>query len=285
MSSPNSPTSPSSSNSQYVHGTSPDEQRRLTRLNELMNEGSLRELAPRPGEKMLDLGAGLGQLTRAIARATGQRVVAIERSEDQIREALAQARDANETHLLDLRQGDVFDLPLTPQEWGSFDAAHTRFLLEHVPDPLAVVKTMLHAVRPGGRVVLEDDDHELLRLWPEPPGLMAVWQAYMRTYDRAGNDPIIGRRLVQLLHAAGAQTRRNTWIFFGCCAGHPDFGDFVRNIAHILDGAREPIAAVGISSAQIDDCLATLDTWRARPDAAIWFSISWAEGTRPASST
>jgi SAM-dependent methyltransferase len=272
----------SSPSSQYVHGTSPEEQRRLTRLNALMNEGSLRELAPRAGERILDLGAGLGQLTRAMARLTGHRVVAVERSAEQIREALAQARDAGETHLLDLRQGDVFTLPLAEQEWGSFDVAHTRFLLEHVPDPLAVVKTMVRAVRPGGRVVLEDDDHDLLRLWPEPPGLMAVWQAYMRSYDRLGNDPIVGRRLVQLLQEAGAQPHRNTWIFFGSCAGHPDFGYYVQNLGHILDGARAPILSMGITPGQVDDLLAALDVWRRRPDAAIWFSISWAEGTRPA---
>ena len=37
-------------------------------------------------------------------------------------------------------------------------------------DPLAVVRQMVRAVKPGGRVVLADDDHDLLRLWPEPPG-------------------------------------------------------------------------------------------------------------------
>lgn len=267
--------------SEYVHGTSQDEQRRLTRLNALMNDGSLRELAPRPGERILDVGAGLGQLSRAMARQTGTPVVGVERSAEQIREALAQARAAGETHLLDLRQGDVFSLPLAESEWGAFDVAHTRFLLEHVPDPLAVVRTMVVAVRPGGRIILEDDDHELLRLWPEPPGLTAVWQAYMRTYDRFGNDPFVGRRLVQLLADAGARPRRNTWIFFGSCAGHPDFDDFVANLADILEGALDPMLATGITRDQVEDALEALDRWRERPDAALWFSIAWAEGVRP----
>ena len=82
------------SQSRYVHGTSQDEQRRLTRLNALMNDGSLREMAPRPGERILDVGAGLGQLSRAMARMTGTPVVGIERSAEQIREALVQARAA-----------------------------------------------------------------------------------------------------------------------------------------------------------------------------------------------
>jgi SAM-dependent methyltransferase len=268
--------------SQYVHGTSQEEQRRLTRLNALMNDGSLREMAPRPGERILDVGAGLGQLSRAMARMTGTPVVGVERSAEQIREALAQARAAGETHLLDLRQGDVFSLPLAESEWGAFDVAHARFLLEHVPDPLAVVRTMVVAVRPGGRIILEDDDHEVMRLWPEPPGFSPVWQAYMRGYDRLGNDPIVGRRLVQLLAEAGARPRRNTWIFFGSCAGHPDFDDFVTNIASILEGAMDLILTMGLTRDQVEDTLEALDRWRERTDAAIWFSIAWAEAIRPA---
>jgi SAM-dependent methyltransferase len=270
-----------SQRSQYVHGTSADEQRRLTRLNALLNDASLRELAPRPGERILDLGAGLGQLSRAMARQTGTPVVGVERSAEQIREALAQARAAGETHLLDLRQGDVFSLPLAQSEWGAFDVAHARFLLEHVPDPLAVVRTMVVAVRPGGRIILEDDDHELLRLWPEPPGLMAVWAAYMRGYDRLGNDPIVGRRLVQLLAEAGAQPRRNTWIFFGSCAGCVGFDDFCGNLASVLEGAIDTILAVGLTRDQVEDALEALEKWQERPDAAMWFSIAWAEAIRP----
>jgi hypothetical protein len=143
------------------------------------------------------------------------------------------------------------------------------------------VRTMVVAVRPGGRVILEDDDHEVMRLWPEPPGFSTVWQAYMRGYDRLGNDPIVGRRLVQLLAEAGAQPRRNTWIFFGSCAGHPDFDDFVTNIAGILEGAMDVILLMGLTRDQVEDALEALDRWRERPDAAIWFSIAWAEAIRP----
>ena len=49
-------------------------------------------------------------------------------------------------------------------------------------------------MRPGGRIILEDDGHDTLRLWPEPPGFVRLWQAYLRTYDRVGNDPVVGHR-------------------------------------------------------------------------------------------
>lgn len=269
------------SGSQYIHGTAPEEQFRLSRLNDLLNEATLREMAPKSGERVVDFGSGLAQLTRAIARTTGTPAVGIERSREQIAEALRQAREAGEEALVDLRAGDVLDPPLAANEWNTFDLAHARFVLEHVPDPLAVVKQMVRAVRPGGRIVLADDDHDLLRMWPEPPGFMTVWGAYVRTYDRAGNDPYVGRRLVQLLHAAGASPVRNTQIFFGSCSGQRSFTAFVENVAGILEGAREAILSVGaLDPVYFEDAVAALRGWGERPDGALWFGMSWAEGVK-----
>jgi len=272
-------------NTTYIHGASPEEQQRLSILNGFINDGSLRELGLRGGERVLDVGCGLAQLTRAMARAVGLngRVVGVEKDPAQIAEAKRQAAEKKEEHLVELREGDAYTLPLLDQEWGAFDVAHARFVLEHVGDPLRVVRGMLRAVRPGGRIVLEDDDHDVLRLYPEPPGFRALWEAYMRTYDRLGNDPYIGRRLVSLLHQAGAKPVRNTWIFFGSCAGQPNFDAVVNNALGILRGAREAILRQSLlDEAILDETLAYFAAWGKRPDAALWFSICWAEGVKPA---
>jgi ubiquinone/menaquinone biosynthesis C-methylase UbiE len=269
--------------SHYIHGSSAEEQDRLAALNDLINQAALREIALRGGERILDVGSGLGQFSRAMAREAGPagRVVGIERDAQQLAEALRRARAAGEEGLADFRPGDAGALPLRPEEWGSFDVAHARFLLEHVRDPLSIVRTMVKAVRPGGRIVLEDDDHDVLRLWPEPAGFWQLWQAYIRTYDRLGNDPYIGRRLVGLLHDAGAAPGRNNWLFFGSCSGHPTFGPLLTNLINILIGARDTVLSQALlDRAVLEQALASLQEWGRRPDAAIWYAISWAEGVR-----
>jgi ubiquinone/menaquinone biosynthesis C-methylase UbiE len=271
-------------NSYYLHGTARDEQDRLSRLNDLLNECSLREMALRPGEKVLDVGSGLGQLTRGMARQVGAaRVVGVERSETQLAEARRLASQAGEDGAVEFRQGEATRLPLRDGEWGTFDVAHARFVLEHVPDPATIVRELVRAVRPGGRVVLEDDSHEIFRLWPEPPGFGRLWQCYLRTYDRVGNDPLVGHRLVCLLYQAGAAPQRNTWLFFGACAGQPGLlKACVDNLVRILQGVREPMLDLGeVEPAFFDGCLAAIRSWGERPDAALWYGISWAEGRRP----
>src|SRR6185369_876721 len=139
------------------HGTTPDEQDRLGLMNRLLNQNSLAEMQLKSGEKVLDVGCGLGQLTRDMAREVGgpnAAVVGIERSREQLAVAKQLAHDNGEELLVDFREGSADQLPLTDNEWGTFDVAHARFLLEHVPNPLAVVCQMVRAVRPGGRIIL-----------------------------------------------------------------------------------------------------------------------------------
>ena len=109
-----------------------------------------------------------------------------------------------------------------------------------------------------------------IRLWPEPSGFTPLWRAYIRSFDRLGNDPAIGRRLVWLLHQAGAIPERNTWIFFGSCSGSSDFHAYVENAAGVLLGARRAIVGGGLLPAgEFDAALAALDVWKRRPDAAL----------------
>ena len=269
--------------SHYVHGSAPQEQARLGLMNRVLNRRHLQAIALAGGERVLDVGSGTGLFARELARAVGPagRVVGVERDGRQLDAAREHLRGTPEQGRVELRAGDAFDLPLRAEEWGSFDLAHARFLLEHVPDPLEVVRGMLRAVRPGGRIVLADDDHDVLRFWPEPPAAEALWRAYMRTYTARGNDPHLGRRLVALLHEAGAQPRRNDWIFFGGCAGDELFPTVAANLRGILTGAHDAILE-HLPAAAFDAGLAAYDAWSTRPEAALWFALCWAEGARPA---
>jgi ubiquinone/menaquinone biosynthesis C-methylase UbiE len=275
----------SSSGGEYIHGTDPEEQRRLSLLNDLLNGASLETMNLSGGERVLDVGSGLGQLTTAIARSVGPkgRVVGIERDATQRTAAVANAKHARLSGRIEFREGDAMQLVLADDEWGSFDLVHTRFLLEHVPDPQVVVDAMVRAARPGGRIVLEDDDHDVLRLWPEPRGITKVWREYIETFKTLGNDPYVGRKLTALLHAAGAEPVRNDWHFFGSCAGHDAFAGFVENFAGVIEGARDAVlGSTSLPRDEFDQAVRELRDWGKLPNAALWYGTYWAEGRRPA---
>ena len=294
----------------YIHGTSTEEQARLSRLNEWLNARCLREVGLRAGERVLDVGCGLGQFSRAMGRELrrmnriapmdirgvpqgsalggapapppGARVVAVERNPETLDAARKLAQDVGETALVDFRQGDVLHLPLEANE-PLFEVVHCRFVLEHMAEPAAAVRAMAAAAKPGGRLVLVDEDHDVFRINPDLPEFEPVWRAYVAAYAANGCDPSIGRRLTSLLHGAGCKPARSTSLFFGACAGSSDFEMHADNVAALMTGARESIVATGrVDARGFEAGLAAWTRWRKLPDAAIWYSVVFAEGVKSA---
>lgn len=274
----------SENHSEYVHGSSPQERDRLSLLNDILNDACLTQLHLEPGESIVDFGSGLGQFTRLMASAVGPgaRVVGIERDASQIAQARNLATMENQETLVEFRQGNATAAPLGADEWGSFDLAHARFLLEHVPNPERVVEQMARAIRPGGRVVIIDDDHGDFRPWPEPQGFQDIWKAYVATFEANGSDPYVGRKLVSLLAKAGLTPVRNGGVFFGGCAGDRKFEATADNLIAAFLGAKSAMLATGILNAPaFDACIDALRAWKADKSASLWYSACIAEGTAP----
>ena len=267
----------------YIHGSDPGEQARLSRMNDRLNAGSLGVLDLAPGMRVLDVGSGLGQMARAMARrvAPGGVVVGVERDGVQREVAANLARNAGEAGLVEFRAGETGALPLGAGEAGSFDRVHCRFLLEHLTDPAGAVREMARAVRPGGRVHLADDDHGLWHMHPACPEWDATWRAYMRSYGALGCDPRIGSKLPELLHGAGLSPLRSGLINFGGCAGDPMWDDLVANMVEAVRTGRRVVVERGIlDGAAYDAGLEAAAAWSRLPGASIWYPVCWAEGVR-----
>ncbi len=101
-------------------------------------------LDPQPGERILDVGCGTGQLTAEIARA-GSEAVGIDSSAAMIAEARGNFPEIRfEIH-------DVCALPFV----GEFDAVFSNAALHWVTRAEDAVAAMVRALKPGGRFVAE----------------------------------------------------------------------------------------------------------------------------------
>ena len=99
-------------------------------------------LAPRPGERLLDLGCGDGVLSKRLADL-GCDVVAVDASVDMVRAARLLGLDA--------RVVDARALPFEEE----FDAVFTNAALHWMGPPEPVLRGIARALRPGGRVAGE----------------------------------------------------------------------------------------------------------------------------------
>jgi trans-aconitate methyltransferase len=107
-------------------------------------KGLIEWLAPKPGERILDLGCGTGHLAYEIAQA-GCEVVGMDASAEMVEQA---RRAFPELHF---EVGDAADFSFTEP----FDAIFSNATLHWVLDYQAAIACMYRHLKPGGRLVLE----------------------------------------------------------------------------------------------------------------------------------
>jgi SAM-dependent methyltransferase len=267
--------------SPHLGGAQPSDQHRLERLSDALDPASLDRLGLRGGEKVLDVGAGVGLFARRIAKTSGRPVVCVEQGESSVYRAIELATAAGETDLIDLRQGDAAAPPLTTDEWGSFDVVHARFALGELTSPQAGLEQLVRALAPGGRLVLTEGDYETLRLWPAMPAVDELWRALIRACIDQRRDPYLGRKLVAMLRVADLELVGCGSIDLGGCSGSPQWLHLADHFVDLIADTREEIlGSSAIAGDLFDEVVASFREWTGRADAALWFPLCWAEGRK-----
>ncbi|MCR2810810.1 MULTISPECIES: class I SAM-dependent methyltransferase [unclassified Microbacterium] len=113
---------------------------------------STRAVAPRPGQRILDLAAGTGASSVALARS-GASVVAADFSPGMIAEG--ERRHGGIPNLTFI-QADATSLPFGADE---FDTVTMSFGLRNVNDPQRALRELLRVTKPGGRLVVCEFSH------------------------------------------------------------------------------------------------------------------------------
>jgi trans-aconitate 2-methyltransferase len=109
-------------------------------------------LAAKPGERILDLGCGTGQLTSEVAQC-GAAMVGVDSSPEMIAGARENFPD------LHFELADATALPYQ----GEFDAVISNAALHWIRDQRSAIASVARALKPGGRFVFEMGGHQNLR--------------------------------------------------------------------------------------------------------------------------
>ena len=137
----------------YVHNVFGGIARRYNLMNRLMTAGqdirwrreAIRRLGLRPGERLLDLGAGTGDLGReALRQRPDIHLVAADFSLEMMLAGQASGQ-------LPWLNADALQLPCAD---GSFEAVVSGFLMRNVGNLEAALKEQYRILKPGGRMLI-----------------------------------------------------------------------------------------------------------------------------------
>lgn len=146
--------------------------RAYDRTNDIMSLGNaplwrvatVKAIDPRPGERILDVAAGTGTSSAAIARK-GAEVVALDFSAGMVEEGRRRQPG------IEFVVGDAEKLPFDDD---SFDAVTISFGLRNVEHPKVALAEMYRVLKPGGRLVVCEFSR------PQRAALRVGYSAYMR---------------------------------------------------------------------------------------------------------
>jgi SAM-dependent methyltransferase len=144
------------STSRYALGSTEAEHGRLIRQAAWLTihtERLFREAGIGPGQRVLDLGSGVGDVSLIAARLVGPsgQVVGIERDPRSIVRATTRMAEAGLRNV-SFTQSDAAQIPRDKP----FDAAVGRYILMFLPDPGAVLRSLSQLVRSGGVLAFQE---------------------------------------------------------------------------------------------------------------------------------
>ncbi len=158
------------------------------------------QLSLEPGQRLLDVGCGLGSAALALAvdLGTDGEVVGVDASAEMVLGARARASTA--TCPTRFYVGDALKLD-EPDD--SFDVVRCERTLQWLTDPKAAVGEMVRVLRAGGLISLTDTDWSTLEIGIGDDVLARRVCDAMRTERRRPSN--IGRRLAELVQDVGLE--------------------------------------------------------------------------------
>ena len=147
-------------------------------------ETTLRYVALKPGERILDVGCGTGFLTRLAAQVVGEKgqAVGIDTATKMI--SIAKENAALEKSRAEFRVATIENLPF---EDNSFDCVLSSLMIHHLPPDLKLtgLTEVYRVLKPSGRLLVVDIYRPVNLLW-----WIIVWVLYLSRFTR---DHIAGR--------------------------------------------------------------------------------------------
>lgn len=187
--------------SEYLHGFDPKEQKRLLAQARFLEPYVYAGIDLEFQKSLLEVGCGVGAQTKILCRRFPDiSVTGLDLNPSQLNAARLQLKPEIKSGQVTLLQADAQSFDLKTK---NYDAAFLCWLLEHVPQPLKVLKRVRKHLRSGAKVYCTEVFNQTLFMDPYSPTYLKYWFEFNDLQSSIQGHPFIGAQLGNLLKDAG----------------------------------------------------------------------------------
>jgi SAM-dependent methyltransferase len=253
---------------QYVHGYGTPEQERLVQQAEHWRHRLIRDGTELdPGTRLLEVGTGVGAVLAVLGQEfPGIRLTGVDIEPKQLEFARGHLeRSGVEAELV---QADALELPFEDE---SFDHVWMMWFLEHVADPVGVLREARRVLVSGGTITAIEVDYSTVRAEPSTPALEALFRGMVAGMAASGWSDA-GTRLPGWLGEAGFSAvdegERPFWWQGDDLATQANYA------ADVLESALDAIAQLpGATEDELRTGLADLRNLAGQPGAGLGWVV------------
>lgn len=256
----------------YLHGYSKTEQDRLYKQARFLESSVYPGIDFSKQEKIVEVGCGVGAQTEILLeRFPKLSIEGIDASSKQIARAKAYLKKQLASGRVNLTLGDAGDLPYASS---SLDGAFICWFLEHVQDPIGILKEVRRVLRAGGVIYCSEVLNATLYLHPYSPATLQYWFAFNDHQWSLKGDPFVGAKLANYLLAAGFQniTTETKVEFFDNRTPKKRAQWIEYWTSLLLSGAPELLETGRITKDVVDEMQSELARLKDDPDAVFFYS-------------
>jgi ubiquinone/menaquinone biosynthesis C-methylase UbiE len=180
----------------YIHGFTKTEQDRLISQSRFFEPYVYNDIDFSKCSHILEVGCGVGaQIQLLLRRWPHLKVTGIDISQSQINRAGEFLKPYIDSGRVSLHVSDGRYLPFADN---SFDGALVCFVLEHISEPLTLLKELKRVIQPGSQLYCTEAFNTSLYIYPSCPSFDNYWEIFNEYQKQLQGDPNVGVKLSNL---------------------------------------------------------------------------------------
>lgn len=185
----------------YLHGYSPGEQERLLTQGKYLEPFLYSSIDYSESHHLIEIGCGVGAQTQILHRRFPYlQITSVDYEPSQITKAKEGFEFMEKREKVNFEIADATSLPY---ENNTFDAAFICWVLEHVSDPIKILKELSRVLKASSKIYLTEVFNSTLYVYPPQTILEEYWRAFNEEQINLGGDPYIGIKIPNLLKQTG----------------------------------------------------------------------------------